>query len=347
MLEVNKFMMNGEKIDFQDAEARTEINEQVSRLDDKIDNEAIRLDNRIDSKPDIDDASVSTADTWSSSKIETEIQGAGGGAKIDDNDISASKVWSSQKTNSEIQNNAIEPNDIIEPLQKAGIEVFTSDGTFTVPNGITNVFVTMYDGGGAGGKGGAGGGVAGDSGGKGGGANGGSGGVGATYGVGGGGGAGGYTIQKPLSVIAGEEYDIVVGMGGSTSGETGGTSSISLNGVTVLLTDKQGANGSDGNNSTASAGGAGGSYGAGAGGGGGYTTGGSGGAGSSYGLGGTGGKGDSSGLGGRDGGAYGAGGGGGYSTIGAGGKGAQGIVVITWGDVYNIVDFKNFFASKV
>jgi len=55
MLEVNKFMMNGEQIDFQDAEAREEINEQVARLDRRVDDvdervtsEADRLDGRID-----------------------------------------------------------------------------------------------------------------------------------------------------------------------------------------------------------------------------------------------------------------------------------------------------------
>jgi len=55
MLEVNKFMMEGEQIDFQDAEAREEINEQVARLDGRVDDvdervtsEVTRLDGRID-----------------------------------------------------------------------------------------------------------------------------------------------------------------------------------------------------------------------------------------------------------------------------------------------------------
>ena len=214
-----------------------------------------------------------------------------------------------------------------EQLGKSGIEVFTSSGTFTVPAGVSTVFVTMYDGGGAGG---------GATGGAGGGANGGAGGTGGDSTYGAGGGAGGYTIQKPLSVIAGQEYDVIVGMGGSTKGASGGTSSISLNGDTVLVTDKHGANGGN----YGKAGGSGGSYGAG--GGGGYSNGGSpaGGSGGSYGLGGAGGGTPS-----KAGGSYGAGGGGGYNT--GFGVGAQGIVVITWGDVYNIIDFKTFFNSKV
>lgn len=207
-----------------------------------------------------------------------------------------------------------------EQLGKSGIEVFTSDGTFTVPAGVSTVFVTMYDGGGAGSNG--------ANGGAGGGANGGAGGA-TNGGYGGGGGAGGYTIQKPLSVIAGQVYDVVVGLGGSTSGATGGTSSISLNGDTVLVTDKQGAKGGNAGSSAGGAGTSGGDYGAGGGGGAGGNSSGAGGAGGAYGLGGAGGASGGYANNGRSGGAYGAGGGGcAYATAGAG---SQGIVVISWG----------------
>lgn len=242
-----------------------------------------------------------------------------------------------------INSNLSKPLDEqLKDVGKSGLRVFTSSGTFTVPEGVNTIYVTMYDGGGGGG-----GGVNGGNGGAGGGANGGAGGayVGNSGYGGAGGGAGGYIIQEPLSVVPNKTYNIEVGLGGAggttasgdAKGHNGGTSSISLDGNIVLVTDKRGANGGAGGTG-GTTGGAGGTYGAG--GGGGNKAGGAGG---TYGLGGTGGTGISgSGTGGA-GGAYGAGGGGGTT----GGAGAQGIVVITWGAaVWNITDFKSFFNAK-
>jgi len=72
-----------------------------------------------------------------------------------------------------------------------GVEVFTSDGTFTAPAGVTKVYLTMWGAGGGGGGSKDG-------------------------GVGGGGGAGGsYLINIPYTVVPGNPYDVQVGVGGA------------------------------------------------------------------------------------------------------------------------------------
>jgi len=90
----------------------------------------------------------------------------------------------------------------------AGVQVFTSDGTFTAPTGITKVYLTMV----AGGGGGCG-------------ANG-------SYG-GGGGGSGSFLINYPFTVVPSSTYAAVVGAGGAGAAYghydpgTGGSTSFS------------------------------------------------------------------------------------------------------------------------
>lgn len=89
-----------------------------------------------------------------------------------------------------------------------GNQSFTSSGTFTVPAGVTEVFVRIW-GGGAGGSGGHGG--------------------GGTY-AGGGGGAGGYAEKLVTGLTSGGDITVTVGSGGAggavgSSGASGGTSS--------------------------------------------------------------------------------------------------------------------------
>jgi hypothetical protein len=84
---------------------------------------------------------------------------------------------------------------------------FLSSGTFTVPAGITTVWVTMCGGGGSGGGWGASNGAA-------------------------GGGAGAYCIQRPVSVTPGASVTVTIGAGGAsvTSGDAGGSAQVGNDG---------------------------------------------------------------------------------------------------------------------
>jgi hypothetical protein len=84
------------------------------------------------------------------------------------------------------------PKANIEGL--SGVQVFTSDGTFTAPAGITTVYLTMVGGGGSGA------GTAASTG---------------SYGTGGGG--GGTIINYPYTVTPSSEYAVVVGTSGEDS----------------------------------------------------------------------------------------------------------------------------------
>lgn len=115
---------------------------------------------------------------------------------------------------------------------------FYSNGAFTVPSGVTTVYVTAIGGGGGGGYGG---GTSDDG-------NGGG---------GGGGGNGSYVVQKAYTVTAGSSITITVGKGGAAG--VSGTSTV----VGNLVTLSGGSNGSSGlsgssNNGYGGAGGAGG-----------------------------------------------------------------------------------------
>lgn len=80
-------------------------------------------------------------------------------------------------------------------------QIFLSSGTFTVPAGITTVYLSMCGGGAAGGNGQTG-----------------------TNQSGGGGGAGGYFINKPYTVTPGNSYTVTIGAGGTagvSSGDSG------------------------------------------------------------------------------------------------------------------------------
>jgi hypothetical protein len=210
--------------------------------------------------------------------------------------------------------------------------VFTSSGTWTVPQGVTTILVSGCAGGGGGGGGGA--------------SNSTSGGAGS----GGGGGAGQSVIKKTISVTPGSTITVTIGAGGSAgsggaanggsggNGGNGGNTTL-VTGSTTLLS------------LTAGSGGSGGSGGGGAGGGSnGYPSGsygtdggvisGVGGMGASSPFGGGGGAGRAGGGGGITAyGAYGYGSGGGgggcaYGTTtgtgGNGGTGAPGILIIEW-----------------
>ena len=66
--EVNKFILEGEEIEFTDSKARQDIN----TLDGKIDDEVGRLETEINGKATIDDSDITTNKTWSSGQIFAE-----------------------------------------------------------------------------------------------------------------------------------------------------------------------------------------------------------------------------------------------------------------------------------
>lgn len=197
-------------------------------------------------------------------------------------------------------------------IQAHGTQTFTSDGTFTVPDGVTKIWITAFGGGGGGNK------------------------------VGGQGGS--WILRKAFSVVPGTTIPITIGAGGtgeenrgtSTSGTDGGATVIGnlitlAGGVLGGKNPPVGHNGalgglSDGKDSPMSYGGVigvpDGSCDGGGGGGAGYGRGGNGGDGraSTYGY-----SGDDGGIG--------AGGGGGGSSNryrGSGGNGGNGIAIIEW-----------------
>ncbi len=176
----------------------------------------------------------------------------------------------------------------------SGFQIFTSDGNFTAPQGVTKVYLTMVGGGGGGGAGSG------------------------NPACGGGGGGGGYIINYPYTVIPGNSYAVDVGAGGAASSDgadttfdsavtagkgtkggdaaspTGGAGGGGLDGsgTTPGGYVMKGGNGADG---TGSIGGGGGGSPFGAGGAGADSNPETGGAGSGYGSGGGGGKGTASG----------------------------------------------------
>lgn len=178
-----------------------------------------------------------------------------------------------------------------------GKQKFTSNGTFTVPAGVTTIYVTAVGGGGGGAIGSM------------------------DINGGGGGGGGAATYMQPFTVTAGSSHAITVGSGGAgNTGGAGGTGGITS--VGTLVTCAGGVGGAI-NGAGGAAGGAGGANGAGAsanfnGGTGGGTVLGAGAGGGNI----TGPAGSGYGAGGAGGGAYGASHG--------GGAGAPGIVIIEW-----------------
>lgn len=104
-------------------------------------------------------------------------------------------------------------------LLNNNIVVFTSSGTFTVPSGVSIVYISIIGGGGNGGEG-------------------------SLAAGGGGGGSGQAFIHIPYLVTAGNSYTVTIGMGGSPGG----------NSVFDLFTALGGTNGDNGN--TGGAGGA-------------------------------------------------------------------------------------------
>jgi hypothetical protein len=203
-------------------------------------------------------------------------------------------------------------------------QLFTANGTFTPPAGVTEIFVTMVGGGGGGGGG-----------------NGGSGG-------GGGGGSGAHVIKMGLKVTPASNYTVTIGAKGTKgaaggSGTAGGDTSIVHDlgtltcpgggGGTVTTAGAGGAGSGAyaGANSIGDAGGLAGTYVVNAGAAGGVkgNYGGGGGASSPFDLGGAGGA-RSSNANDAAGGFGGGGGAGGGDASGTGGDGAQGFVYVEW-----------------
>jgi hypothetical protein len=197
-------------------------------------------------------------------------------------------------------------------------QLFTSDGNFTVPAGVTTVYITMVGGGGGGGK-------AGNS----------------SGGCGGAGGGGQAIIKYPYTVTAEATYAVDVGAAGTAgtggNGGAGANSTFDTTGV-VALGGNYGAAGSGGTpgasgavsssltgSNGATVGGKG--VGGGAGGTNDGNTAASGG-GSVFGIGGAGGE--SGGNGSAPASGYGGGGGGGSPTTGNGGAGKIGFVLVEW-----------------
>ena len=139
--------------------------------------------------------------------------------------------------------------DVGEAVSEHGVQTFTSNGTFAVPEGVTKIWVTAAGGGGGGGACYSQSGVA-----------------------AGGGGGGSCVLRKPFTVTPGEQIAITIGNGGSAGTWTNNSGTIKLTdggtgGSTVigsLLTLSGGTGGS-----SASSGGSGGNGGTGGGGGGG------------------------------------------------------------------------------
>lgn len=78
-------------------------------------------------------------------------------------------------------------------LVNTGIQIFTANGTFTAPAGVTKVYISMCGGGGGGGHGG------------------------------GGGGGGVSMINYPYTVTPGNNYTVTIGGGGAGAAISGGT----------------------------------------------------------------------------------------------------------------------------
>lgn len=210
---------------------------------------------------------------------------------------------------------------------QSGLARFEASGSFTVPAGITTLYITGCAGGGGGGGGGGS-----EAGGYG--------------GSGGGGGAGQSVVKKAITVTSGQSYAITVGaagqggVGGTNAGTNGqnGTSGGASSFGSLLTLNGGSAGGLGGGSQLSGGGGIGGGIGGGDGSDGG-SRGGVGGMGGSGPLGTAGGSGRSGNTSGKDAhvgwgfGTGGGGGGGGYDFAAAGGKGSNGmpgLIIIEW-----------------
>lgn len=230
--------------------------------------------------------------------------------------------------NSQLWSNAT--NVFVGSSDPHGISRFTASGTFTVPAGVTTLYVSGCGGGGGGG-GGAGYNTSNSS---------------YYAGGGGGGGAGSQAIRTPISVTPGLVVNVTIGAAGAAgvsgatgaTGGNGGDGGSTAFGTALTLAGGGGGKGGTGGSSSAS-GGAGGAVGGSFGADGQSTFGGSGGSGGggSYGSGGGAGRGGlGAGVAAIAGAGYGAGGGGGggcYGNSGVGGSGGAGMpgcLIIEW-----------------
>jgi len=183
-------------------------------------------------------------------------------------------------------------------------QIFTSNGSFVAPDGVTKVYLSMIGGGGGGSPG---------DGGQ------------------GGGGAGGYVINYPYTVVPGNSYAVVVGSGGAGGlggGDLGDAGTASTFDATVTVPGGGAGNPGAGGGGYSSSSATGGLY-AGQGGSGATLAKGMGGGGSPFGAGG---NGSAVGPGSNAGANTGAGGGGTSKTgpTEAGGNGGSGLVIVMW-----------------
>ncbi|MBE3590015.1 MAG: hypothetical protein IMW98_04210 [Firmicutes bacterium] len=275
----------------------------------------------------IDSAAKTSAGGTEANRIAvTDSSGKVGAAKQADNAATLAGYAPGSGPNQIVQRDA---SGKIPGVYSSGSQVFDASGTFTVPAGVTRIWIEMW---GAGGGGGGGSNVAG------------------TWGGGGGGGSGAYLISNAVNVTPGQQITITVGAGGGggASGNGGSGQNGGAGGASSCLGYTAGGGGGGGgdnaSNSDPASGGSGGTVVAGRWGiaasvnGNAGTQGGqNGGAGASAPYGGAGGAGgtfDGSGQGinGLPGGAPGGGGGGagGNQPSAVGGYGANGRVVIYW-----------------
>lgn len=269
------------------------------------------------------------------SAFSTSISGYPKGCILSSSD--GTKLWRSTVDNNTTDPDGASPSGWARADYFGGKSIFTGPGTFTVPAGVTQIWVSACAGGGGG-------------------AGGGDNSAGQSSNVGGGGGGGGgagQSIQRfPFTVTPGQSISISIGGGGSggAGGAGGNAGDGGAGGNTVigsLVTLTAGSGGGHGLRPTANSVGSGGAAGAG---GAGYPYGGfgvdgnyagNGGQGASSPFGGGGGAGRAgvgAGIAGNGASGYGSGGGGGgagYASAtqangAAGGPGAPGIVIIEW-----------------
>lgn len=206
--------------------------------------------------------SVTTLNRWKNEVYQGALQignnSSGQFIQLMDTDMSTKyQLYGEHNTNllKAVIQEMIESGEIEVGSSSSGIQVFESNGTFTVPKGVSAIYITAC----AGGGGGGGGGYTSSSGSN-----------GRYRYTGGGGGGGGVIVKKFYSVTPESSISITVGTGGAGGNGCGATGSAGGNTIIGSLIT---LNGGTGGTSASSSAGEGGTGGQGAGGGGGYGTG--------------------------------------------------------------------------
>lgn len=81
------------KVEKELADNMTEVNEDIAEVNEDI----ARINESLENKAEIDDTVTSSTKTWSSSKIEEEIDAGGGSDVIDDTNVTTTTTFSSSK----------------------------------------------------------------------------------------------------------------------------------------------------------------------------------------------------------------------------------------------------------